>query len=136
MLNVQWDDPNLRQMRLEARLGSTLRYFTRDIAFEEDKWADDATPELPPVANESLPAAGRFGPRGRPGATANVPVYGTPVSPERPAFMTRRSLRPDTTKTHPTIDDWHFCGYGSYRPYDPKKNIGAATGPDGRCGLE
>src|SRR5207237_6680082 len=30
-LDVKWDDPNLHDMRLDARLGSTLRYFSRDI---------------------------------------------------------------------------------------------------------
>ncbi|HMC10088.1 MAG TPA: hypothetical protein VKH44_02315, partial [Pirellulaceae bacterium] len=120
---VKWDAPNLQQMRLEPRLGSTLRYFTRDIAFEEDKWADDVLPPEPPsAANESLPPRLRGGPRGRPGAAPNLPVSGNPgFSNWTPYLGDAGRARPDTSKIHPPIDDWHFCGYGATRPEDEKK---------------
>jgi hypothetical protein len=119
MLNVQWDDPNLRQMRLEPRIGSTLRYFTRDIAFEEDNWAGQAASEPP---QETLDDLGRPLPpgfvRGRRGIASGAPVYGQPgFVPGRPAWTygPQEPVRPDTTRLHPAIDDWHFCGYGSRR---------------------
>ncbi len=99
MLTVKWDDPSLNQMMLDARLGSTLRYFTRDIAFEEDKWAADLV------------------------ASAPAPQFQQRRLERRAPFDTLESVkvRPDTAAIQLPIDDWHFCGYGATRPDDEKK---------------
>jgi len=147
MLNVQWDDPNFKQMRLEPRLGSTLRYFTRDIAFEEDNWAGQTASDPAPsmdVDGRPLPPGVVRGRRG-PGSTA--PVYGQPgFVPTRPfaGYGPLEYVRPDTTRLHPSIDDWHFCGYGSRRltgpavtnaltanePREPPEPVGVASWND------
>jgi hypothetical protein len=104
-LTVKWDDPALNQMLLDARLGSTLRYFTRDIAFEEDKWATDLVSSAKSTVRP---------PRGQ----ANAPNFG-PGFPG--GYPEPEKVRPDTAAIHPPIDDWHFVGYGSTRPDDDKK---------------
>jgi hypothetical protein len=122
--SMQWDDGNLRQMRIDARVGSTLRYFTRDIAFEEDNWIRPVTGEPPPIAPEAPGAAPGppFPRRGRAGMSAGPPIV-TPPGAMRPAppwtYGQTSYVRPDTTRVHPEIDDWHFCGYGSRRETAP-----------------
>jgi hypothetical protein len=148
MLNVQWNDPNFRQMRLEPRMGSTLRYFTRDIAFEEDNWAGPPANEPPSATSDDL---GRPLPpgvvRGRRVPGTSAPVYGQPgFVPGRPflPYGPQEFVRPDTTRIHPQIDDWHFCGYGSRRltglavanalspnePREPPEPVGVAAWND------
>jgi hypothetical protein len=116
---VQWNDPSLKLMRLDARLGSTLRYFTRDIAFEEDSWIRPPTGDSPPVAAESPEATT---PAPWPSRRGRLPTGGPPVVTPPGSFRPMpwnyaqsSYVRPDTTKLHPEIDDWHFCGYGSRR---------------------
>lgn len=122
--SVEWDDPNLRLMRLEPRICSTLRYFTRDIAFEEDNWVGDAAPEVPAVATNTPGMPPRPGRRGSPGSLTGPPIYGTPgFAPGMPVpfrgYSQPSYVRPDTSRAHPATDDWHFCGYGSRRLTGP-----------------
>lgn len=145
-LNVQWNDPNFRQMRLEPRLGSTLRYFTRDIAFEEDNWAGKPAEEPNPVDLDARPMPPGVI-RGRRGPGSSAPVFGQPgFVPTRPflGYGPQQYVRPDTTRIHPAIDDWHFCGYGSRRltgaavtnalnpnePREPPEPVGVAAWND------
>jgi hypothetical protein len=127
-LDMRWDDPNLSQMLLEPRLGSTLRYFTRDVAFEDDKWATDVIPP-PSSPDESTPQRPGFARPVLPGMS-NAPVYGNPGNPFRgfgmPADFERH--RPESWKVHPAIDDWHFCGYGTYRMPKPNEPLPDPTG--------
>jgi len=123
LLDVKWDDQNLFDMLLEPRLGSTLRYFSRDVGTLPDpklgdvKWRPDMTNAVPPETREPQvdPLTGR--PR-RPGATfSRGPVYGTP-GPLGGGFYygEEEKRRIDTSTIHPGTDDWHFCGYHSRMP--------------------
>lgn len=121
MLTVKWDDPYLNQMLLDARLGSTLRYFTRDVAFEEDKWQPDAAGV---ASNTNDPTTGRRGRVGSGGLGGGQPVFGQPgFVPGFPGFNYNEpdKVRADTATVHPPIDDWHFAGYGGTRPDDEQK---------------
>ncbi|HZN37041.1 MAG TPA: hypothetical protein VFB80_24590, partial [Pirellulaceae bacterium] len=101
-LNVTWSEPGLATMLYEARIGSTLRYFTRDIGKPN---ADGTTP-----VNAS-------------GVTGAEDVATTPAAPPYdPRAMMRRGFagyeeaipqRIDTSHSHPDLDDWHFAGYHS-----------------------
>jgi hypothetical protein len=120
LLAVQWDDPSLNQMMLDSRLGSTLRYFTRDVAFEEDKWATDyvtAGPEPDGTTPRSRARAGALG------GFSGPPVIGSPgFLPGFSGYYPEpEKVRPDTAAVQLPIDDWHFCGYGATRPDDVKK---------------
>jgi hypothetical protein len=120
MLRMKWDDPALGQMLLDSRVGSTLRFFTRDIAFEEDKWAADLIPSAQATNSAQRPRRGGANTSGIP---SGAPVYGAPgFAPGFPGYYPEpEKIRPDTAAVHPPIDDWHFCGYGSTRPDDDKK---------------
>ncbi|HEY2411879.1 MAG TPA: hypothetical protein VGI40_06540 [Pirellulaceae bacterium] len=122
MLSVKWDDPALNQMLIDARLGSTLRYFTRDIAFEEDKWATNLVAAAPSAESPARPQRGRVN---TPGIPSGAPVYGAPgFVPGFPGYYPDlEKVRPETAAIHPPIDDWHFVGYGSTRPDDEKKYL-------------
>src|SRR5207248_10497783 len=60
--------------------------------------------------------------RPRPGFPGSPPPVVSPgiargVAPSY--YGTAAYVRLDTTKIHPEIDDWHFCGYGSRRETAP-----------------
>jgi hypothetical protein len=115
MLDVKWDDANLSQMRLEPRLGSTLRYFSRDVGYLTPQlWLNEvaAAPQTP---NEGIPGPG--GRRMRGGGFSGAPVYGAPGFGGMAGYGGYDNLpRPDTSTMHPGIDDWHFAGYASGVP--------------------
>jgi len=94
-LAMNWAEPKLRTMTWEPRMGSTLRYFSRDVGFLSEDSGSTA-PTTPPVA--VAPAAPAYNPR-----TARFP-YTDPdtVNP-----------RIDTSGAHPATDDWHLAGYQS-----------------------
>jgi hypothetical protein len=102
-LRVNWADRQLYSMTLEPRLGSTLRYFSRDIGYlSEDKRPESAYTPLPAPNDmtENIPGM----PAGAPASVrralmAQLGQIPTEVKP------------PDTTGQHPDIDDWHFAGY-------------------------
>lgn len=99
ILDVQWATPGMEHMRLEPRLGSTLRYFSRDVG----PLGDNPTPPAAPVAAipDSMPPT-----PGMPVTTATamaMQLQGYPGYETTP--------RIDTTGTHPVTEDWHFGGY-------------------------
>ncbi|MEX2173506.1 MAG: hypothetical protein WD872_04035 [Pirellulaceae bacterium] len=101
-LDVHWAATGLRHMLLEPRLGSTLRYFTRDIGYlAEDPRAVTAL-EPGPVAPEIMP-----GMPGMAGGAAGMGGMGT----GRLGYIPYEQHRPDTTGFHPPSEDWHFGGY-------------------------
>jgi hypothetical protein len=104
-LDVQWDDPNLTDWLLDPRLGSTVRFFTRDIgALTQVKWKAEmlTAPPRPRPEGPIDPRTGR--PMNSPGAFSGFPYYEV------------AKPRPDTSGEHPGIDDWHFCGYEARQP--------------------
>jgi hypothetical protein len=100
-LRVSWVDRRLSSMTLEPRLGSTLRYFTRDIGYPADE-------RRPTTAYQQVPT---------PDEVPDVPGIPSNLPPTvRRAMMARMGqfpseTPPDTTGTHPNLDDWHFAGY-------------------------
>lgn len=115
-LNFQWDNPHLAAMTIDARLGSMVRYFTRDIGWSNVGWQRDppARENSEDTANAVPPGARRPG-----GGFGPVPVYGAPgfsggrFSMGSLGGMTRLE---DTSHIHPAIDDFHFAGYGARWP--------------------
>ncbi len=89
-LSFEWDDRQLRSMRLEPRLGSAVRYLTRDVG----RLKDDPTRRAEPAV--TLPEV-------MPGAAIAAGQMYSGIDP--------RSLPIDTTTIHPDVDDWHFAGY-------------------------
>lgn len=89
-LSFEWDDKYLRSMRLEPRLGSTVRYVSRDAGRLKDDPA--RRPEPAVLLPEVMPGAG-IGAGG---------MYGG-IDPN--------TLPVDTTSLHPDLDDWHFAGF-------------------------
>lgn len=120
LLAVKWNDPYLEQMLLDARLGSTLRYFTRDVAYEDDK----RTTQLAADGSDlEKPLPGARGRRGA-GGFSGQPVFGQPgFTPRFSGFNSdeMEKVRPETAMLQPPVDDWHFAGYGGTRPDDEKK---------------
>jgi hypothetical protein len=117
-LDFSWDDPNLAAMILEARLGSTLRYFSRDIGWGTDEWQFETAAATAQVPNSVAPLARRGG---RPGMPVNpgLPVAGAPGFGGRvfpPGYADPNKVRAETSRVHPAIDDWHFAGYGASWP--------------------
>src|SRR4029079_18188545 len=53
-LDVKWSDPNLSRMLADERLGSTLRFFSRDVGFVKDHWQAQ-TPVMQPRTDEPQP---------------------------------------------------------------------------------
>jgi hypothetical protein len=94
-LQVVWADQGLAHMLLEPRLGSTLRYFSRDVGYLRD---DKRAPAPVVYQQESMP-----GVTGMPITTATgmMSGYGGYYN----------QSRVDTTGQHPTLEDWHFGGY-------------------------
>ncbi|MDX1944259.1 MAG: hypothetical protein SFU86_02550 [Pirellulaceae bacterium] len=97
-LIFEWDAKDakgnkpLRTMLREARLGSTLRYFTRDIGFPEGEARPDyayrtSQPEIEETELARIQRMAQFG----------------GSEPDRTI--------PDTSGLHPDLDDWHFLGY-------------------------
>jgi hypothetical protein len=127
VLAVHWNDPNLEQMLLESRLGSTLRYFTRDIGFIRDGWEKEAL-ALTPRPSDAQPATAGF-PRGPvrlpSGRIANAPVYGAPgYGPGMPGYAYgSEKIAEETSAQHPDIDDWRFCGYGGGKSDEMRKGV-------------
>ena len=96
MLQVHWADPGLRHMLLDPRLGSTMRYFSRDVGFLK---GDQAAPPPRAMMPETMPAM------------AGMPV--TSATAMMGQFGGYYSSQPqvDTTGDHPAVEDWHFGGY-------------------------
>ena len=94
-LVFEWNDQRIRTMLREARLGSTLRYFTRDIGYPTGQARPDYAyqpqrpVEVPGISQAQRMAMAQFG-----GMEEETPI-------------------PDTSGLHPDLDDWHFCGYHS-----------------------
>jgi hypothetical protein len=103
-LAVNWKEPQLRSMLFEPRIGSTLRYFTRDVGYPAE---DGMTPLIGGGATTAVvkepSAAPAFDPR-----TARAMAMGGFGGFEEPTVR-----RVDTSGTHPDLDDWHFGGYHS-----------------------
>ncbi|HEX5102225.1 MAG TPA: hypothetical protein VFV87_00335, partial [Pirellulaceae bacterium] len=100
----------------EPRIGSTLRYFSRDIGAPGNTAANataaNAVPEE--AAGGTAAAAGM--------PTPPVAVSGTPVMGSPPINYGQFGMgygdygpqqRPETWQVHPQLDDWHFLGYES-----------------------
>jgi hypothetical protein len=121
-----WDEPALKHMLLEPRLGSTLRYFTRDIAWVDNQERQRRQEDLTSAPSD-LPAAGSQRP-GTSGGLSRAPVYGAPgFAMGRGWYDEPRKIRHDTSRNQPQIDDWHFAGYGATTPADqyvpPEKEL-------------
>jgi hypothetical protein len=115
-LTVKWADPAVQHMFLEPRLGTTLRYFSRDIGSLATYSPPPSTAATTDQEEKNSPAAPRRG--GPAGGISGAPVYGSPgvrISPYS-AEDEPRTFRPETWTNHPDIDDWHFCGYQSTMP--------------------
>jgi hypothetical protein len=116
-LDFQWDDPNLAVMLLDARLGSTVRYFTRDIGWGSEEWQKESpqTEDADTVAANRRPQPPRVS-----GGFSTAPVYGAPGFGGNFGFgyADGKKFRPDTSRVHPAIDDFHFAGYGASWPPD------------------
>jgi hypothetical protein len=93
-LTVAWKDVPIKHMWMDARFGSTVRYFTRDVGFLPDD------PNAPPPSTARVPDVMPGG-MGAPIAAAGMMQYGYEPS--------ERLI--DTSSTHPPIDDWHLNGY-------------------------
>jgi hypothetical protein len=91
-LTLVWDDMKLRHMWRDARFGSTVRYFSRDIGFLQ------GDPLAPPPSTAKLPDVMPGG-MGAPMASAGMVQFGY------------QQLPVDTSSQHPIIDDWHLNGY-------------------------
>lgn len=130
-LDFHWDDPNLEAMVLEARLGSTLRYFTRDIGWVAGE-REPAQETTEAVANAPT-TGGRARPRpGTGGGMSGASVYGAPgFTINRPGFEETPRVRAETSRNNPLIDDWHFAGYGASPPADLPVSTGAQMEPIG-----
>lgn len=109
-LKVAWKEPKLVNMLYEPRIGSTLRYFTRDIGRpspgDGSASGGGSTPEMPAEPSGA----------GRP----------TPPSPAASAAIAAANLRRfglqeethwvDRSGDHPDLDDWHLAGYQATDP--------------------
>jgi hypothetical protein len=95
-LQVHWADQGLQHMLLDPRLGSTVRYFSRDIGFLD---GDTSAPPPRAMTPEVMP-----GVSGMPvtTATAMMGQFGSGYNLQVPV---------DTTGQHPPVEDWHFGGY-------------------------
>jgi hypothetical protein len=112
MLNVRWVTPELGNMLQEPRIGSTLRYFSRDIGSLENKSSGATSTTTTAPTDPSTPMGGAT-PAPVVGFSG-APVMGAPgFSPYGYGYDPTPRTRNDTSKTHPPIDDWHFLGYES-----------------------
>ena len=94
-LQVAWADQGLAHMLLEPRLGSTLRYFSRDVGYLRD---DQRAPAPVVYQPDVMPAT-----PGMPVTTATAMMSGYGGYYDQPPI--------DTTGQHPALEDWHFGGY-------------------------
>lgn len=109
-LTFQWAIPQLRRMRLEPRIGSTLRYFSRDVGM----FVGEEPPKRIELTVTELAAGGRRRPGG--GGINSGSVFTAPGMPLGPGFGMDNDFsreRPKTFADDPDLDDWHFCGYHS-----------------------
>jgi hypothetical protein len=100
---MNWAERHFFGMLQEARLGSTLRYFSRDVGFlpdDRNRPAVAATPNAAEVETSEAMADMGMG--------AASPAGSMMMSPYD-AGQTRRW--PDTSSAHPDVDDWRFAGY-------------------------
>lgn len=95
-LTLVWNDMRIRHMWMDARFGSTVRYFSRDVGYLP------GDPQAPPPATVRLPDVMPGG-VGAPMASAGMVQYGYQPFQEQ--------QRLDTSAQNPTIDDWHLGGY-------------------------
>jgi len=84
----------IRHMWMDARFGSTLRYFSRDIGFLQGDL------QAPPPSTARVPDSMPGG-AGAPMTSAGMARFG--YQPQE--------LPIDTSGMHPVIDDWHLNGY-------------------------
>jgi hypothetical protein len=118
---MEWDAAQMRDMLLETRLNTTLRYFSRDVGGLGDQvWSNDIV-ETPPPEDPVDPALPP-GKRGkRPiarGGMSGAPVFGAPGGfGMMPGMVDTPRVLTDTSGRHPDLDDWRFAGYEARRPY-------------------
>lgn len=100
-LGVAWANTQFSSMLTEPRMGSTIRYFTRDIGFLPDELHPEVT-RAASSPNDVVPGV-RIPGGGPAGVPPGVMMTQYGYQFEQP--------RPDTTGVHPDVDDWHFGGY-------------------------
>ena len=112
-LGVRWAASEISTMLQEPRIGSTLRYFSRDIGAAPETIGSTSAGAASPTAT-TPPAAGGASAGGM--AMSGAPVYGNPpigMNPFGAPYDNQIRQRSDTWKTQPLTDDWHFLGYES-----------------------
>jgi hypothetical protein len=96
-LDVAWAPTGMEHMKIEPRLGSTLRYFSRDVGPLGDYPV--------PIASPAVSTSG-----GMP-VTPGMPITTATTMAMQFGGFQEETPRIDTTGTHPATADWHFGGY-------------------------
>ncbi|HZL90749.1 MAG TPA: hypothetical protein VFB96_20445 [Pirellulaceae bacterium] len=90
-LQMEWDDPKIKDFVRDPRLSTTLRIFSRDVGYLVGQQLPDAAEGPPPVTQPEAPSV-NYGPFG-------------------PMYEERQKVIPYTSLIHPDVDDWHLTGY-------------------------
>ena len=117
---MEWDAAQMRDMLLETRLNTTLRYFSRDVGGLGDQpWSYDVAQTPPPEepADPNLPPGKRGKRPTARGGMSGAPVFGAPGGfGMMPGMIDSPRVLTDTSGRHPDLDDWRFAGYEARRP--------------------